>query len=62
MSKNNIYSDIRGYILTTEGGSIEVHIIDGNGSKYNPNLILPNLLAVKALRNYLNKILKEKNK
>jgi len=45
--------------MTTEGGSIEVHIIDWNGNKYKPNLILPNKLAIEKLRDYLNTILKE---
>lgn len=57
-----IYSDIEAYKMIDEGGSIEVHIIDRNGSKYRPNLILPNMLATERLRDYLNAVLKEVKK
>lgn len=57
-----IYSDIEACKMTTEVGRVEIYIIDRNGSKYRPNLILPNMLAVKKLRNYLNTVLKEVKK
>lgn len=53
----DIYSDIRGEEVTTELGEKRIYIYDLNTSR-NPNLVLPNLCAVKELRNYLNKILK----
>jgi hypothetical protein len=57
-----IYSDIVACKMTTESGSEEIHIHDGT-NQYHPNLIIPNLLAVKKLRDYLDKICNEpKNK
>jgi len=56
-----IYSDIRAYQMTTESGSIEVHIIDHNGSHYRPNLIIPNLLALRKLKEYCEKVLEQHN-
>jgi len=41
----------------SEGGAVEVFIVDHNGSHYRPNLILPNLLAVKNLKEYLEEVL-----
>jgi len=54
-----IYSDIIGYQMTSEVGSVEIHLVDHNGSHYRPNLIIPNLLALKNLRDYCNEVLEE---
>lgn len=58
----NIYSDIQAYIMTSESGDTEVFIIDRNGSSYNPNLILPNLLAAKRLYDYLGNLIAQNPK
>lgn len=59
---DRIYSDIVAWKMTTESGSEEIHLHDGT-NQYHPNLILPNLLAVKKLRDYLDRICNEpKNK
>lgn len=59
---DRIYSDIWAEKLKTEAGEEQVYIHDGT-NRYRPNLILPNLLAVKKLRDYLDKICSEqKNK
>ena len=54
----NIYSDIKVYKMKSESGDEEIHIHDGT-NHYHPNLILPNLLAVKKLRDYLDKVCNE---
>lgn len=54
-----IYSDITGYQMTSETGGVEIHLVDYNGSHYRPNLIIPNLLALKNLRDYCNEVLEE---
>ena len=56
-----IYSDIYAEIVMTEYGDKSLYIYDGRGKRYSPNLILPNLSAVKKLRDYLNKIVKDKS-
>ena len=54
-----IYSDLIGYQMTSEVGSVEVRLVDENGSHYRPNLIIPNMLALKNLRDYCNEVLEE---
>ena len=54
-----IYSDLRGYIRFSETGNVEVVLVDSNGSKYNPNLIIPNLLDVEKVKNFLEEVLKK---
>ena len=54
-----IYSDLEGEILTTESKEQMLYLYDRNGGRYNPNLILPNLLAMKRLRDYLNAIVQK---
>lgn len=54
-----IYSDITAYWMKSEVDSIEIFIMDSNGSQYRPNLIIPNLLALKKLRDYCNEVLEE---
>ena len=54
----DVYSGIRLEILFNEWGDKKVYIYDETGS-YNPKLILPNLVAVKNLRDHLTKIIKE---
>jgi len=54
-----IYSDLTGHQMTSEMGSVEVHLIDEHGSYYRPNLIIPNMLALKKLRDYCNEVLEE---
>ncbi len=60
MSKN-IYSDIRAELLETEIGSKRLYIYDGTGINH-PTLVLPNLLAIKNLRDYLNEIIEDNPK
>jgi hypothetical protein len=55
----NIYSDIWAEVLITEGEDKRVYIHQ-EGSLYTLALVLPNLLAVKNLRDYLDKIVKAK--
>ena len=59
MSKD-IYSNIWAEILITELGEKRVYIYD-HTPRGNPNLILPNLLAIKKLKDYLTDII-NKNK
>jgi hypothetical protein len=54
-----IYSDIDGEILTTEGKEKMLYLYDHNGSRYRPNLIVPNLLAMKRLRDFLDAIVQK---
>ena len=54
----NIYSDIRGEILKDELGDIRLYLYNQNGIS-KPSLILPNLLAIKRLRDYCEKIIKK---
>lgn len=54
-----IYSDIEASVQTTEGQDKVILITDHNGSRYRPNLILPNILAVWKMRNYLDKVVKD---
>ena len=56
--RRNVYNAIWLEVLTNESDDKRVYIYDGTG-RYNPKLILPNLLAVKNLRDHLNKIIKE---
>lgn len=57
----DIYSDIWSEVVTTELGEKRVYIYDGTSSR-DPNLVLPNIVAVKNLRNYLNTIIKKEKK
>jgi hypothetical protein len=57
-----IYSDIQAYQMTSESGNIEIFIIDSNGSQYKPNLIIPNILAAKRLRDYLDELCRKNKK
>ncbi len=57
----DIYSSIWCEELTTELGDKRIYIYDGTTTR-NPNLVLPNLFAVKELRNYLNEIIKNNGK
>lgn len=59
----SIYSDLYAEIVVEELGGKRVHIWDAqNGSNYKrPALVLENLLAVKRLRDYLDKIVKDKS-
>lgn len=54
-----IYSDLTGYQMTSEVGTVEVHLVDENGSHYRPNLIIPNLLALERLKDYCEEVLKQ---
>ena len=54
-----IYSGIQGYQMINEVDGVETFIIDSNGSQYNPNLIIPNLLALYKLKKYCEEVLKE---
>lgn len=58
-----IYADISAEIVGEELGGKRVHIWDGqNNSNYkHPALVLENLLAVKRLRDYLDRIVKDKS-
>lgn len=56
-----IYSGLRGYIMFNELGGTEIFLVDSNGSFREPNLYLPNLLAIEKLRDYLNGILDKVN-
>jgi len=60
MSKD-IYSDIRAEMLISELGDKRVYIYD-HTPRGNPNLILPNLLAIKKLRDYLDNIVNKNKK
>ena len=57
----DIYSDVWGEYVTTELKEKRVYIYDRTTSR-NPTLVLPNIIAIKALRNYLNKVIKEDKK
>ena len=57
----DIYSDLWAEVLISEGGTKRVHIHQ-QGTIYTKPLILPNLLAVKRLRDYLDKICKKNKK
>ena len=54
-----IYSDLIGYTMKSEVDNIETFFIDSNGSTYRPNLIIPNLLALKKLKEYCEEVLNE---
>lgn len=54
-----IYSDLAGYVMTSETGNPEVYLVDQNGSHYRPNLIIPNLLALHRLKRFCEKVLEE---
>jgi len=60
MSKD-IYSNIWAEILITELGEKTVYIYD-HTPRGNPNLMLPNLLAIKKLRDYLDNIVNKNKK
>jgi len=60
MSKD-VYSNIWVEMLITELGDKRVYIYD-HTPRRNPNLILPNLLAVKQLRDYLDNIVNKNKK
>ncbi|MFH0868719.1 MAG: hypothetical protein V1839_00670 [archaeon] len=53
-----IYSGISAEVLTDESGDKQVYIYDENGGKYSPNLILPNPLAAKKMRDFLDKFIR----
>lgn len=54
---DTIYSDLWGEVLINELGDKRVYLYD-NTTLRKPSIILPNLLAVEKLRDYLNEILK----
>ncbi len=58
----DIYSDIWAEVLTTELGEKRIQIYDREATSRNPTLVIPNLVAVKNLRNYLNDIIKDNKK
>lgn len=58
----DIYSDIWAETVTTEVGSKRMYLYDATNGIRNPNLVLPNMEAIKRLRNYLNAIIKEEKK
>ncbi len=58
----DIYSDIWAENVITELGDKRVYIYDYGQGICNPNLVLPNIVAIKKLRNYLNTIIKKDKK
>lgn len=57
---NNIYSDLWGEVLENRTyNRTFVQLYDGNGSRYNPNLILGNMFCVEKLRDFLNEVLEK---
>lgn len=56
-----IYSGIDAEILTTESKDkmLYVYDTDHGSNRYNPNLILPNLLAMKKMRDLLDSIIQQ---
>ena len=53
-----IYSDIRGEILKDELGDVRLYLYNQGGIS-KPSLVLPNLLAIKKLRDYCQEIIKK---
>ncbi len=56
-----IYSGIDAEVLTTatDEKMLYIYDLDHSGGRYQPNLILPNLLAMKKLRDYLDAIVQK---
>jgi len=54
-----IYSDIMAEVLIEELDGKRVHIWDEDSNYKNPSLVLPNLLAIKRLRDYLDKLIRK---
>jgi len=55
----DIYSDIRGEVLTNHLGRRQVYLYGEKADKYNPSLILPDELAVKNMIDFLQNTLKD---